>query len=107
MKTVNDKAIKYGSVITIDHQSDKSGILLCDGFVDTSIYFSKPKRNPNMSLARGLFIILPAFGNDVKVIITTYRSRDVLSYFEMHSIDRKLTLGQNYRTARRIEERSA
>ena len=68
MRLGNEKAIKYGSVITIQHVSERSGILLSDGYVDMNIYFSKPKRVPNQCLQRGLFIVFPPFTNETKVI---------------------------------------
>ena len=72
MRPSNEKAIKYGSVVTIDRHSERPGILLSDGFVNTDVYFTKPRRVPNQSLIRGLFIIFPAFANDVKVNIRTF-----------------------------------
>ena len=67
MKATNEKAIKYGSVVKIEHYGERTGMLLSDGYVDMNVYCSKPKRSPNQNLQRGLFIIFPPFTNETKV----------------------------------------
>lgn len=67
MKHFNEKAIRYGSVVSIRHEGLFKGRLLSDGFVDNSVYFTQPNRFPNQSAPRGLFLILPSMSNDVKV----------------------------------------
>lgn len=62
----NDKAVKYGSIIIINHFGERNGILMSDGFVDMNLYLGKPRNQPNMSLMRGLFIVLPPFYNEGK-----------------------------------------
>lgn len=39
---------------------------MSDGFVDMSLYLGRPRHQPNMSLMRGLFVIVPPFYNEAK-----------------------------------------
>jgi hypothetical protein len=62
-----DKAIKFGSVVTLLQEASKRKMVISDGFVDTTLHFMKPRKTSSQSLIRGLFIILPPMTNEVKV----------------------------------------
>lgn len=68
MAGLQDKAIKFGSIVTLMQESSKRKMVISDGFVDTTLHLMKPRKTSSQSLIRGLFIILPQMTNEVKVL---------------------------------------
>jgi hypothetical protein len=67
MAALQDKAIRYGSLVTVSHEADQKRMIISDGFVDTSLHLMKPRKTSSQSLVRGLFVILPPLTNELKV----------------------------------------
>lgn len=72
MASLQDKAIRFGSIVTLVHHSDLRKMVISDGYVDTTLHLMKPRKTSSQSQVRGLFVILPQMTNEVKVPLRSF-----------------------------------